>query len=258
MSKRRVLVIGQSHTAAVMNLIRSGFVSHDVEFVVYGIHGPAFTSEFLIRSEQGMLSFQSVHVDGSEFRWFSNKQEPSLLDISDFSGVLLLDPLFIIGGFMRWQLWMAGKGICIEFLPERLALGADSLPKRFKPISSSEWLAVYMDWRKGTVKTLDVIRQLRPDIPIVLLPPAAQPKRLNTGVYPLYNRQEQNFLGEHMSRKYNAKFFLQPDCTMDEKFQTLDDYHEPAPDLHHANASYYRIIFDLIDFQTFSFFRRFP
>lgn len=235
-----------------MNLIKSGFIISDVEFVVFGIHGPAFTDNNLVTSEQGMMSFQSVHVDGSEYHWFSNTQGQSQLDISAFSGVLLLDPLFTIGGFMRWQLWTAGKGVCIEFLPQQIIECGDSLPKNFRPISSAEWLAIYIAWRKGTIKTLSVIRQLSSTIPILLLPPAAQPKRNKTGIYPFYNRQEQRFLAQYLSSKYNTEYFLQPSNTLDENLQTLDEYHEPAPDLHHPNADYYRVILGLIDYTTFS------
>ncbi len=225
----------------------------DVDFVIYGIHGSAYTDHALVAADQGMLYFRSVFAEDLTRNWISNRQVELPIDISDFSAVIMLDPLFIIGGFMRWQLWAGGKGICIEFLPEHSAMSADLIPKRFRPISSSEWLAIFTGWRRGTIRIFETIRKLHPDIPILLLPPASPPKRFGTGIYPLYNRSEQAFLGAHLHARYNASFILQPPVTMDEHFQTLDEFHEPPPDLHHANIEYYRTIFDLIDFKTFSF-----
>jgi hypothetical protein len=252
-SKRKVLVIGPSHIAAVMNLMRSGFKIPDVEFHIYGIHGPAFTDESLLIIEDDLIHFRTVFSESCEHRWFSNMQVSLPLDLKTFSAVFLLDPLFIIGGFMRWSLWVEGKGICLEFLPQNLVQIGERLPKEYKPISSAEWLSIYRTWRTGTIKTFEVIRQLSTDIPILLLPPAAPPKRLGTGLYPFYNRQEQAFLGQHFASQYRANFILQPTWTMDEDLQTLDYYHEPAPDPHHPNINFYQSILQCIDYDDFSF-----
>jgi len=249
----RVLVIGPSLVAGVMNLIGPRSQLGNVTFDVFGIHGPAFTNPNLIEASGTKLYLKDVNSEDMRQSWFSSIPNSREIEVSSYGGVLFLDPLFILGGFMRWRLWQQGEGICLEFLNPEIVKSGCQLPKSFRPISSAEWLLIYTYWRKGTMKVLQELRSAAPAVPLLLIPPANPPRRLNPGIYPEYNMAEQAFLGAHLEQLFDIKYRLQPKSTLDENFCTLDEFHEPAPDPHHPSVAYYRAIFDDIDFEAMSF-----
>jgi len=249
----RILVIGPSLVAAVMNLLASRPQLANAKFDIFGIHGPAFTTPNLIEASGATLYLKDVDAEGARQSWFSSIPNSREIVISNYDGVLFLDPLFMLGGFMRWRLWQRGEGICLEFLNPEVVEGRGQFLKVFRPISSAEWLAIYTDWRQGTMKILQSLRAVAPAIPILLLPPANPPLRLNPGIYPQYNMAEQAFLGAHLEKLFRTRHMLQPKSTLDENFCTLDRFHEPAPDPHHPNVEYYKVLFDEIDFESMSF-----
>lgn len=253
MNDKKVLVLGPSLAAEVMNLMGTRFKVPGIKFVIYSINGRAFTSPNLMSATNGQLNFHPVAADGDQFQWLSNNQGLLQIDLTDYHGVIHLDPLFILGGFMRWQLWNGGGGICHEFLPRVLHDRADYLPKNPRFISSSEWLAIYLESRQGTIKTLELIRELRSEIPILLIPPANPPQRLKSGIYPQYNMREQVYLAKYLKTRFGTLFSLQPRSTLDEDFHTIDHYHHPLPDLHHPTHNYYKVIFECIDFSEMTF-----
>jgi hypothetical protein len=252
-SDKKVLVLGPSLAAEVMNLMGTRFKVPGIKFVIYSINGRAFTSSNLMSVTNGQLAFQPVDADGDQLQWLSNNQGLLQVDIADYNGVLHLDPLFMLGGLMRWQLWHGGGGICHEFLTKAAVASWHQLPKDSKPISSSEWLAIYLESRQGTIKTIQLIRQLRNDIPILLIPPANPPQRLKTGFYPQYNMQEQIYMGNYLGACFGTSFALQPQSTLDETFHTFEHYHRPAPDPHHPTHRYYEVVFEGIDFSEMKF-----
>jgi hypothetical protein len=252
-SDRKVLVVGPSLAAEFMNLMGTRFNVPGIRFTIYSINGRAFTTDKLVDIAGNQLVFLPVTAQGDDHQWLSNNQDLLRVDLTEYHGVLHLDPLFMLGGFMRWQLWNGGCGICYEFLPNALRHDAEQLPKNPRPISSSEWLAIYREARQGTLKTLEAIRHLRPDIPILLIPPANPPQRLNTGIYPQYNMREQMHLGSYLQARFGTSFALQPRSTVDDEFRTFDHLHRPAPDMHHPTHEYYRVVLESIDFQEMKF-----
>ncbi len=253
MANSRVLVIGPSLVAAVMNLMNSRYRLEHVKLDIFGIHGPAFTTSNLIESSGTTLHLKDVNAEGRQQSWFSSIPNCREIEISNYDGVFFLDPLFILGGFMRWRLWQQGEGICLEFLNQEIDERKRELPNSFRPISSAEWLSIYTEWRQGTMKVLQVLRSAAPAMPLILLPPANPPRRLNPGIYPQYNMAEQAFLGTHLEKLFEIKYRLQPKSTLDENLCTLDRFHESAPDPHHPSPDYYREIFDEFDFEAMSF-----
>lgn len=253
MSDRKVLVLGPSLAAEVMNLIGDGFKRPGVKFVIYSINGRAFTSDQLMSSQDGQMTFLPVKLGDDELRWMSNNKGQLQVDLAEYRAVLHLDPLFMLGGAQRWQLWHGGCGVCYEFLPAELRQRTELLPRNARPISAAEWLAIYLDARKGTIKTLEVIRELQPEIPILLIPPANPPQRMDTGVYPQYNMREQRYLAAHLQSRFGTSFALQPRSTLDAEFRTLDQFHQPAPDMHHPRHTYYRAVLESIDFEAMQF-----
>lgn len=251
---RRILVIGPSHAGSFLKTLRNDFKVYETEFTVFAIHGAAFTSVNLAKTlPNGLIELISTHAEGALHHWYSSVGERMVFTPKDFDGILYLDPLFISGGFMRKVLWSGGKGICLQFLPDLSAKTLSNLPSEFRVISASEWLSIFLSWRLGSVRLMELLRNLSPCVPILLFPPANPPARLNLGLYPRYNLGAQRMVAEYFVRVFGASYFLQPDELMDEQCCTLDEFHEPAPDPHHPSQLFYKYILQRMDFESLSY-----
>ena len=257
MQKRKILVVGPSLSATFMKFLSEDTSNTEVSFDVFAISGSAFLSPDLIVAEGGNLVFKDVFSSGSQHSWNSNIGLQKSVNLSGYSAVFYLDPLFILGGFMREVLFRQLKGICPHFLK-----GAEGYFKpdeiysqlgRYRPISTTQWLAIYQEWRVGTINALASMREIDKDIPIFLLPPASPPPRLRAGVYSYYNLKEQLFIGEHLASRFGVKFCLQPREMLDARLATPEELHAPAPDPHHPMPEFYRMLIEKIDFQTLDF-----
>ncbi|PYE91446.1 hypothetical protein C8J35_1513 [Rhizobium sp. PP-F2F-G38] len=256
MQKRKILVIGPSLGATFMKFLTEDTVERPVSFDVFAINGSAFTAPNVIEATDSSLVFNDAFAEGSNHSWYSNIGLTRSVDLAAYSGIFYLDPLFILGGFMREQLFGQQQGICPAFLE-----GADKYYSneeisaqigQYRPISVAQWLAIYENWRIGTVNTLIAIRSISEDIPVILLPPVSPPARQLAAAYSYYNLKEQRLIGRHLSSRFGASFFLQPVETMDSRLATLDHFHAPAPDPHHPQPEFYSVLMERIDFDTIS------
>jgi len=253
----KILVIGASHTGAFRQLLNDGFEIPGYIFDVYGINGAAFTNENLIKSSNNMLELSGVFAEGSHHNWFHSK-ETSIINLEEYCGVFLLEPLFIIAGLMRQQLWNNRKGICTEFLSgSEFFFPTFSLGK-FIPITTHQWLEIYKNWRVGSIITMSTIRSINKNIPILILPTPLPPKRLDSAAYAYYNLKEQAFLALYLQNTFNIKFILQPKFTLNIDLTTFDEFHEREPDPHHPTPKYYaELLSKTIDFNSLDFYAEF-
>lgn len=242
-------MIGPSHAGVLNKFLQSSRGFEHVSFTVFAIHGEAFRASDCVTVENDHIVFKDTWMDASLRKWYGSGSR-RVIELNEYQAVLLLEPLFL-GSSMR-RLYESALVTCPLFLE-----GAETIfgraqvneaLKRGLLISSSQWWEIRRASRPGSLNTLESLRSISPEIPILLVPPVNPPARQNPGIYSYYVRAAQDFVGRVLERTYGARFALQPLSTLDEKLRTVDAYHEAAPDPHHPTLAYYDVVMRQIDF----------
>lgn len=221
-------------------------------------HGAAFWQGDSIEcSENGVINFKNgiggarnekiPYTWRADFEVNSSTNEGISLSILDYDHVFFLDGTFVSRHAYRRELVDHGyvcSAIGTPELRKKLFDHYKSIGRKNCLISSALCWGVYKQLLQLNIKLFSFLRDLGISDRAIIVPHVIPPQRTSFDLYRLYNLYEQQFLAKKIKQEFGILSLDIPSSTYQkcgEGISCLDEYHQPAPDHHHASPKWYSV-----------------
>lgn len=190
---------------------------------------------------------KSEHFESG--RKFTPLGSPFPMEISDISGIIFTQPT--TARHFLFELFSDAFYICSEGDPVQVKTEGT---RAFTPLSKAAFFAWWRSHQFHADAFLAEMALKHPAIPIFVTPsilPRTDQKTLPKA-FRKFNFRMDRILLDILAEKYAVSCCTQPKETFDpETFQTLGEYAEPSPDVHHYSPAYVKSICATAAFQKF-------